>query len=175
MWRRGPRGIEVGRRDEKKGQGSNASHSSWFFSFAFPTRSVSFWILPFHKTLTPKSCFCCEQVHWKKNSTFVSKSPKHTSRMKAGETGRDICLATTLRPLWVSLPVSDRDTGLIWTDAKDLKVSLRISHYIWAERPRGSVGGRRGQSPEVEQEVGFGTGRDVSIVQLLRRQRAGRP
>lgn len=44
-----------------------------------------------------------------------------------------VCLVTAShpppRPLKVSLPVCDRDTGLISTDAKDLKVSLRISQH----------------------------------------------
>lgn len=65
MRRRRPGGMKVGRKDERKGRKVKHHPLSCFFSFPFPTRSVSSWILPFVvvylRTLSPlhlKPIYC---------------------------------------------------------------------------------------------------------------------
>lgn len=68
-----------------------------------------------------------------------------------------------------SVSVADRDTGLISTDAKDLKVSLRISHRSQTtaeEQTQEKREGRGGRDGE-RQRMGFETGGGVFTERLI--------
>lgn len=133
--------MKVGRRDEKRGRRSNTTHSLCFFSSPFPTRRVPFLIPPFVALKSLKSslyltpiCQILPAPSPLTASNSNSLAPCRLSRETAAQgsiRAHAVCLVTAShpppRPLKVSLSVCDRDAGLISTDAKDLKVSLRIS------------------------------------------------